>query len=251
MERLHKLLFELSNAERINILLEFQSRRMKLSNISRKLDLTVTETSRHLQRLGDARLVSKGADGLYGLTPYGEIALSQLSGLGFVEQHRDYFLEYDASCLPYEFISRIGELADGEVIAEPFKALEEIERLFREAKKFVWVLTDRHFAPLERVMVGRPNSSFDLRTIFPEGAYLPDSRAVIPSTAPGVQKRVLSRVDIRVVVTEKGAGFSLPLRSSKLNYGAFQGEAPKFHKWCQDLFLYYWEKAKPFTSENV
>lgn len=251
MEGLHKLLFELSSTERMNILLELQSRKMKLSNISRKLDLTVTEASRHLQRLDDAKLVSKGADGLYGLTPYGELVLSQLSGLGFVEEHRDYFLEYDASCLPHEFISRFGELADGEVMVEPFKAIEEIERKFREAQKFVWVLSNRSFAPLERVMMSRLNASFDLRMIFPEGTYLPDGQAVILSTAPGVQKRVLPTVDIRVIVTEKDAGFSLPLRSSKLNYGAFHGETPKFHKWCQDLFLYYWEKAKPFTSERA
>jgi predicted transcriptional regulator len=57
-------------------------------------------------------------------------------------------------------------------------------------------------------------------------------------------------VGIRVVVTEKHAGFSLPLRSNRANYRAFNGDAdPKFYKWCKDLYLYYWEKAKPVTPK--
>ncbi len=251
MEKLHKLLFELASAERINILLEFQNRNMKLSDISRKLDMTVTETSRHLQRLGEAKLVVKGADGQYGLTPYGEVTLSQLAGLNFIEKYQDYFMEYDVSRIPYEFINRIGELAEGEIINEPFRAIEETERSFKEAQKSVWVLTNMHFTLLERGMPSKLNSNFDFRMIFPEGAYPPDSQAVISSTAPGVQKRVLPTVEIRIVVTEKSAGFSLPLRSNSSSYRAFRGDSPEFRKWCTDLFLYYWERAKPFAHKHA
>ena len=114
--------------------------------------------------------------------------MSQLPGLGFIEKYQEYFLEYDTSGLPYEFISRIGELAEGEVIGEPFRALEETERRFKEAQKFVCVLTDKHFTLLERAMPGKLNGSLDFKMIFPEGAYPPDSRALIPSTTPGVSK---------------------------------------------------------------
>ncbi len=251
MERLHKLLFELASAERINILQDLQLHRIKLSDISRRLGMTVTETSRHLQRLTDAKLVAKGTDGLYGLTPYGEMVLSQMSGLAFIEKRRDYFLEYDVSSLPYEFISRIGELAEGEVIIESFRALEKTERVLKEAEEFVWVLSDTNFTLLARSVLDKLKASFDLRIILPEGGFPHNSKAVIQSTMPGVQERVLPTVGIRVVVTEKRAGFSLPLRSNKLSYRAFEGESPKFYKWCKDLFFYYWEKAKPITSEKT
>src|SRR3990170_2669558 len=113
MERLCRLLFELSSSERMNIMLEIQKQRLKLSHISKKLDMTVTETSRHLQRLGGAMLIEKDVEGFYGLTPFGVLVLSLLSSLGFVSRYRDYFLGYDVSRIPSEFISRIGELAEG------------------------------------------------------------------------------------------------------------------------------------------
>jgi predicted transcriptional regulator len=224
---------------------------MKLSDISRRLDFTVTEASRHLQRLDGAKLVIKGADGLYGLTPYGELALSQLAGLGFVEKYRDYFLEYDVSCFPYEFIGRLGELAEGKIMADTFRTLEETERVLKEAKEVVWVLSDMNFTLLARAVLDKMNAPFDLKIILPEGGFPPDSKAVIQSTLPGVQERVLPKVEIRLVVTEKHAGFSLHLRSNKSSYRAFHGDDPKFHKWCKDLYFYYWEKAKAVTPKFV
>ena len=64
----------------MNVLLELQKQRLKLSHISEKLDMTITEASRHLQRLSEARLIQKEVDGSYGLTHFGNLTLSLLSG---------------------------------------------------------------------------------------------------------------------------------------------------------------------------
>lgn len=248
MERLCKLLFELSSSERMSVMLEIQKQRLKLSHISRKLDLTVTEASRHLQRLSEARLIQKGIDGLYGLTPFGVLVLSLLSSLGFVSKYRDYFVEYDVSRIPYEFIGRIGELAEGGFGAETFKNLEETEKMFREARKFIWILSDQVLTSAAPTVAERVKTPFEYRVILSEAAMPPDSKSPIPSTTPGVQKRVLPRVDVVIVMTEKVAAFCLPNRSGRIDYTGFGGNDPKFHKWCKDLFLYYWEKAKPVGS---
>ena len=245
MKELNKLLFELSSAERIDILLELQQKRLKLSFISRLLDLTVTEASRHLQRLCQARLIEKDAAGLYGLTTYGKLVLSQLSGLGFVTKHQDYFLEYDVSRLPNEFIGRIGELAGGAFGANIFGNLELAENGFQEANEFIWILSDQIFKNHIPIVSGKVKPTFDLRLIFPEAVMPPDSKALIPSTLPGVHKRVLPKVDVIVIVTDRAAGFCLPQRNGKIDYRNFNGQDPKFHNWCKDLFLYYWKNAKP------
>ena len=69
MENACRLLFELSSSERMNLLKKLQKQRMKLSHVSEKLDMTITEASRHLQRLSEAKLIQKDVDWLYGLTP--------------------------------------------------------------------------------------------------------------------------------------------------------------------------------------
>jgi len=245
-----KLLFELSSSERMNIMLEIQKQRLKLSHISKKLDMTVTETSRHLQRLGEARLIEKDVEGLYGLTPFGVLVLSLLSGLGFVSRYRDYFMEYNMSRIPYEFISRIGELAEGGLGAETLKNLEETEKMFREAREYIWILSDQILMSAAPIVAEKVKSAVEYRVILPEGiVQYPDYKPLIPS-APNFQKKVLPKVEVVIVMTEKVAAFCLPNQSGKIDYTGFGGSDPKFHKWCKDLYLYYWEKAKPVTSNT-
>lgn len=249
MERLRKLLFELSSSDRMSIMLEFKKHRLRLSSVSKKLDLNVMEAARHLQRLGEAKLVEKGVDGLFGLTPFGVLVLSLLSSLNFSSKHRDYFLEHDTSCVPYEFVNRIGELAEGELGVEFFKSVEQVEKILQEAHQFLWVATDQILASLVKVAAEKVNASFEIRAILPEAIMPPDSVAPIPSTAPGVHKRVLPKVNSEVVLTEKAGVFCLRRLNGIMDYAGFVGRDPKFRKWCKDLFLYYWEKAKPFMSK--
>jgi predicted transcriptional regulator len=37
------------------------------------------------------------------------------------------------------------------------------------------------------------------------------------------------------------AAFGLRLVNGKLDYTAFFGKDPVFHRWVKDLFLYYWQ----------
>lgn len=247
-ERLQGLLFELSSSERMAIMLELQRQALKLSALSNRLHLTTPEASRHLKRLNEAMLIQRDAEGLYGLTSFGSLVLSQLSGLDFSARNMELFQEYDASCLPYDFVSRLGELAGGRFVSETFRVLEETERAFREAQEFIWILSDQNLALLGRVLAEKLGS-VEFRFILPEGAYLPDRVAPIPSTMTGVQKRVLPKVEITIVVTERQAGFGLPTRGGRRGYRSFIGEDPRFYKWCRDLYLHHWDRAKLFVSK--
>ena len=51
--------FSLSSEDRITILKNLYDKRMKLTQVSKKLDFTVTEVSGHLQRLSDTKLNHK------------------------------------------------------------------------------------------------------------------------------------------------------------------------------------------------
>jgi len=248
VENLHKLLFELSSAERINIMLELQKKPMKLSHISQKLELTITQTSRNLQRLNEAKVIQKTNDNLYRLNSYGELILSLLSSVDFASKHKDYFLEYDISPLPYEFIGRIGELAEGEFSGDILKNIEYAEKHLREADKFIWIQTDQIFQNLISIVAEKIKQSFDFRFISPADIMPPDNKAPLPSTLKYVQKRVLPQVNILLIVTDKSAGFCLPQKSGKIDYRNIHGTDPKFQKWCKDLFLYHWDKAKPVNA---
>ena len=81
-EEISKVLFELSSNRRANILFEIEKENFKMQQIAKSLDMTVTETFRHLQRLTDAKLVEKKANGTYTITSLGQawrLVFSQVS----------------------------------------------------------------------------------------------------------------------------------------------------------------------------
>jgi predicted transcriptional regulator len=157
-------------------------------------------------------------------------------------------VEYDSSKIPYEFIERIGELEDATYVAEALKNLEEGENRIREAREFTWILSNQVLASSIPPLMEKVKAPFDLRIVLPKGVFPPESKSRLKLTIPGIQKRVLPKVDVLIVLTEKYAVFCLPNRSGKIDYTGFTGTDQKFHKWCKDLFLHYWETAKPFSA---
>jgi predicted transcriptional regulator len=248
MKTLPKLLFELANNERIMILLELQKQKLKLSRLPDMLNLTLSEASRHLERLSNTKLIQRDPNGSYELAPLGSIMLTLLPSLDFVYTHENYFRQYSIDNLPYEFVERIGELAESVYVAETFQNLAEGEKRIREAKEFIWILSDQVLTSSIPSLSEKVTSSFDLRIILPRGMFPPESESRLPLKM-SVKKRVLPKVNTVIVLTEKYAIFCLPNRSGKIDYTGFQGEDPRFHKWCKDLFLHYWEKSEPVNGE--
>jgi predicted transcriptional regulator len=245
VEKLQVLLFELSSSERMSIMRVLQDESLKLSNLAKNQGLTNPEALRQVRRLCDVGLVQREPSGLYMISHYGMLVLSMLEGLEFVARNQDYFSQYDTSFLPYEYINRFGELSSSSIGAEPFKVLEKTQEVLKEAEEFVWIMSNQNFALYLPTMMEKLESGIEFRLVFPEEVYPPEHSSLIPSNTQGMHKRVLSEVNVRLVVTDKYAGFGLPLRENMTDYRAIMGDDPRFYKWCKDLFQYYWEKARP------
>jgi predicted transcriptional regulator len=241
MENLCDLLFEFSSAERMNIMQSLLKERLKLSHVSKKLNMTVTEASRHLQRLSDVHLIDKDIDGTFGPTPYGELAIKLLSSLDFISSNRQYFLEHDVSTIPDEFISRINELTLVKLNTDVVSVLPHVNTMLQEANEYIWILSYARTLPNTLSIVEEKiKSGVDVRRIHPENKIPSPNTPILADP-----RRILQRIDVRIVMTENEAMCSLPLMDGKIDYTSFIGKDPKFHKWCKDIFLYYWEKAKP------
>ena len=242
MEDLCDLLFEFSSPERMRIMKSLLGERLKLSQVSKKLNMTITETSRHLQRLSDIQLIEKDRDGAFSPTPYGKVAKKLLSSLDLISNNRQYFLEHDILGLPDEFISRINELSLATLNTDVVRVLAHVDVMFQEAEEYIWVMSYAHSLPSTIPIVEeRLQNGVILQRIFPE--------EIIPLTGEADTIRgpcrTLSEVDVRIMLTEKEAMCSLPSIDGTKDYTSFIGKDPRFHKWCRDLYLHYWEKAKP------
>ena len=245
MELLCDLLFELSSGERMNIMLILVEQRQRLSHVAQRLDMTITEASRHLQRLSDSLLVSKDPEGLYGVTSFGELALSLLSSLGFASENRQYFLEHDTSLLPHEFRNRIGELSNCEFDSDTVRVFEHARKLLLNAEDYIWIQSYQHLLWNQPIVIEKIKDGVDFRFILPENTTPPPEYEPDPTLIKAT--RTLERLASRILITEEEASLSLPNSDGRIDYAAFTSRDPAFLKWCGDLFLFGWERAKPMV----
>lgn len=243
MEDLCDVLFEFSSIDRMNIMNSLLEERLKLSHVSQKLDMTVTEASRHLQRLSDLQLIEKDVEGKFGPTSYGELAIKLLSGLGFVSKNREYILEHDICSLPDAFISRINELGFGAFDSNVVGVIAHVNKIIENANEYFWVMSDGKTLPdTLSILKEKVRGGISLRRINPEGENPVPNTPVLSDI-----RRRLPEIPLRIVMNETEAMCGFPTLGGKIDYRSYISKDQRFHKWCCDIFLYYWDKARPET----
>ena len=246
MEEFSDFFLELAHSDRLRTLFLIEKEKLKLTHISEKLNLSMQETSRHLSRLRDARLIRKDAEGFYCLTPFGRTTLSLLPAYNFILKNRDYFQDHDPSFLPPEFIERIGELAEYEEGKGVMQVLHLAVVVMNEAKEYVWILTDQVMTPIIPMIREGYAKGIKFRILLPEQLSLPSGFQLHkPAPTSPIEIKWLEEVSVCIVMNEALAGLCLPNSAGKIDFSTgFACRKPKFHKWCKDLFLYHWERGK-------
>lgn len=257
MENLRKLFFELSSEDRLRILQQLNKKAMNVTGLSKKLDLTTQESSRHVSRLSDVGLAQKDSNGLYHLTLHGRLVLKQLQGLTFTSQHKDYFTSHSLANLPSEFISRIGDLSGSKYVNDISAAYSKIERLIQEADEYLLVITDHYLMSILPLLRDAFKREVKTRNIEAKDWVVPfeikERVRDLPWYQPTVnqarqsellQERLLQRLDVYLYMSEKEvAMISFPLAEGTFDYLGFTSKDEASHKWCRDLFEHYWERA--------
>lgn len=242
-EGVERLFFELSSESRLGILHELQKEDLRMMEIARRLDLTGTEAFRQMQRMSDAMLVQRQPEGSYSITQYGKLVLQLSSSYEFVVKHREYFLTHDIWRLPIQFVNRIGELSETNLIMDTMESINKGAQMFLEAEQYAWGLVEHGRGPelMNPLMNERIRKGVKLKILLPE-RFLPT--AVPFATAQHYEVRGLSDIPVIFALTEKEAFICFRFIDGRADYAGFLGKNPVFLNWVRDLFLFYWDKGK-------
>lgn len=264
MEKLCNLLFELSNEDRLLILLQLKKKSSKIAHVSRKLNFTVQETSRNISRLKEAKLVRRMGDGSFDLTEYGENALNLLSGFNFLSKHPEYFTTHTLSRLSHEFFCRIGDLVECTYIGDVMLTFFEAETMMDEAEEFLWLLSDQYLVSASSHIKNALEKNVKVKSIlpsdlpFPKGYFEQESikeYLIIEKKARRdgrLEERWVERVDTTMGVSDKLSGrVFFPTLEGHFDYRGFTVVDEPSHKFCKDLFEYYWSKATTRIPDHV
>jgi predicted transcriptional regulator len=241
-EEIYRVLFELSNDRRASILFEVEKNNLKMQQIARSLDMTVTETFRHLQRLSDSKLVEKKVDGTYAITSLGILANSFMSSFNFILKNADFFIEHDVVSIPYEFVNRLCELSDGEFYRDALSAMNKTRKMVDEAENYIWAIAEQSESSHTPIVNEKMHKGLKLRFIMQK--ELARVLKFDPKVEHLKERKFMERVPVTLLITEKEAVVHLRMNNGRMDYVGFFGTDEKFLKWSRDLFMHYWEDAE-------
>jgi predicted transcriptional regulator len=251
LERLAELLFILASIDRLTLLSEISNEKSKLSQLTTKLSATPQETSKHLMRLRDAKLIEKDSEGFFSLTAFGKIIMNLLPSIRFLTENREYFLSHDISSLPLEFIERLGELQEGHYAEKVGSILTHLQQVVKDAEECIWLLADHPLGSGEYVARSgklESCSTVTWKIVIPAGSSMDwkKVRADVGIHKGRIEYHLIEDpIDIRagMALNEKIAGLTFPDITGKLDFNSgFRSDNPVFRRWCQDLFVFHWNK---------
>jgi len=256
IQHLCDVLFEISNEDRLRILRKLDEERMNITRLSRELNITTQEASRHLARLGEVGLTQKEADGYHHISPYGKLILKQLHSIEFVTHNRKYFSSHLHESLPLEFLNRIGELVNSTYTDAPVVSLYSIEKMIRQAGKYVWSINFPIPLSLFPLLQEAFERGLAVRLMAPKdyivhpmvkGALQKDERQAIyhARATKLLEERLVERMDFLLWMSEKEVGLlAFPKPDLGFDLLGFASTDQQALRWCKDLFQYYWTNAR-------
>jgi predicted transcriptional regulator len=157
--------------------------------------------------------------------------------------------------LPQEFIERIGELSTHEDAPNVSSILRHTEKVITQANEYVWLMADQ--ALITGPSIAQAVGTRDLSV----GIMIPKSNH-IPEQYQQTKRLLGDKLELKLVpdenlkvgmaMNEKIAGICFPDLKGKMDFNiGFTSSNIDFHKWCNDLFTYYWNRSKkPFLTPS-
>src|SRR3989449_8283711 len=135
---LARFLFELASDERLGILDAVAERPLRHAQIARHLRMTVSETTRHLNRLTSAGLVAKNPQSQFEPTNLARLVSGAFPLFHFLLANREFLLKHKVGVVPAEFVDRLGALNGGTFVTGMYDVAAAQERSLRAGKQRIW-----------------------------------------------------------------------------------------------------------------
>lgn len=243
-EDLSHFLFEIASPERLGILDALVKKPLKHSQIAQSLSITGSETTRHLNRLVAAGLVTKNVRGEYEPTHLAETFRMGLPFLEFLQTHRQYILCHQVPVLGLPFVERLGELSKGAFVAGTYDVVAAQESALRTVQRRIWVITEQRFEQALPILREKAARGADVRVVRPR-RLLQDEKRSGREIQRNFPIKSVPEVHLFLAVLDDQAGLCLPGSDGKVDMSTMllvtdaQG-----CQWSEELFLSVWNGAE-------
>lgn len=260
MEALLSLFFELSNDTRMGILKALNDKPLRLTALSKELDLPAQEASRQLSRLERVNLTQKDTEGFYNLTPYAEELLRLLPSFSFLTDNRLYFTDHTMAGVPGEFMGRTGELGGCQPNRDVMMSFHYVEEAIKRSRETIMIASDQILMSTLPLLSERIDHGVRFRLVVPSNfelappvrAFFLGHGAASPTESWGNSTRFAECLGVAMTVSEREIGMlSFPSPSGSFDYIGFRSENPKAVRWATDLFENIWDRSSEKVPDQI
>ena len=257
---------ELASSQRLSILHKLSVQNNKISNLAKDLNVTIQEVHRNINRLVDAGLVHKGAEGIFSLTTFGRTIIKQISTFHFLSRNQDYFSDHTLGDISIKFIQRIGALNNSDYTSGVVAVIELWKQLYNESNEYIYgLLPQIPFELMETAVSKVKERDIKFKYILPQKAIVPKKRTNLLKSSGFyellkvglVERKMIDKIQVAVVLNEKQA--TVMFKNSKgqidMNSIFFSRDISidngLFHEWCLDYFRDCWEQSRSFDERKL
>ena len=247
------LFFELSNEDRLALIRMLRAEPSNLTALSKKLDLSLQQTSRHLTRMGKTGLTEKNPSGKYSLTGYGWLIVDALDHLSFVSTYREYICGHDLSGLPIDFLRTIDRLGKSDLKLNAIEFLGYISQNLEKADHFIYLQIDLYPFDTAENLKAAPENGVRVRVLKNHSvssrdiAFNPVHLRSCDGELPLVEVRKSAIDGPYLYVSDAGCAVAFKT-GTEYDYKGFTSQDPDAVEWCRGLFQYNWETLPPHPS---
>jgi predicted transcriptional regulator len=240
---LARFLFELASEERLGILAAIADKPLRHAQIARHLRMTDSETTRHLNRLTGAGLVTKGPQSQYEPTSLARLVSAGFLLFRFMLAHREFLLNHNVLVLPPEFVERLGALCGGSLTRGTYNVVATQERSLRGAKRRIWVLSEQAFEQALPILREKASGGADVRVIRPREVF--HDTVPLSAVRRNYPVRLLGETKVFLAVVDHVAGVCFPNLHGEVDMATMVFLDDRVgSKWAEDLFLHFWDQAR-------
>jgi predicted transcriptional regulator len=237
--KVNEVMFELSHELRVFILEQLAKTPMRLSEVSKMLEITTAEVSRHLDRLVKTNFIEKRSDNLYYLTNYGGMLLFGYGASIFLIENSAFFANHTLNIPPV--LASYGPLANGKINRGTLNNTTMVTQSSKEAKQYIYVISDEVMRSLTELDIARSVDGVEVKKIYPARAKIPDAYK-----KSKIEIRIMDEIPFSLKLTEKQAGLAF-FKDTSIDFDeVLIGDHEDFRYWLQLLFNYFWNLAKPY-----
>ena len=123
------------------------------------------------------------------------------------------------------------------------------ERIIEESEKYVCFMSDQLFGHPTHQGHADKLQQVSMRLLLPRPLDSRELQSGLRELGVDFEVGVVDRVDVLLMLNETMSGVAFPSLDGRLDYSrGFVGGSEEFHRWCLDLYSYYWAGAKKSKS---